>query len=130
MLSTLRNFVLAPVVLAAVAFTTQSAMAATATVNVPFNFIVAGKACPAGHYMIQRDDARNSVGLAGHAHGFLWFTHPGDPAPNERSIVLSFDKLGSARILRSVQFGSQVTSRLDKKYILTKLESEQIVAGQ
>ena len=130
MLSNLRTFVLAPALLAAVAFTTQTAMAETATVNVPFNFIVAGKACPAGHYMIERDDARNSVGLAGYAHGFLWFTHPGDPSPNSRSIVLSFDKLGSDHILRSVQYGSQITSRLDKKYMHSNLESEQITAGQ
>ena len=129
MLTTLRTHVLATAAFLAMAFAAQSAMAA-ATVNIPFNFMVGNTVCPAGQYMIHQDQAGRTVALAGNAKGFLWFAHPGNPTADERRVVLSFDKLGTMRALRTVQYGSQVTARLDGKYAHARLESEQIVAGQ
>jgi hypothetical protein len=111
---TLRSLVLAPVVLVAVAFTANSAMAES-TVTVPFNFSVKGKACPAGQYTVQADKWGNSVKLEGASRSFTLLIHPGDPAPTDKRVILQFDQVGTRRFLRTVQYRDQITSRLDKR---------------
>jgi hypothetical protein len=114
MQNTLRSLVLASAVLAASAFTATAARAATA-VNVPFAFTIGDKVCPAGHYIVSKDTLGGAVELMGEAQGFKWVLHPGDPAPTDPRVILSFANVGSQHVLQSIQFGPLTTSRLDKK---------------
>jgi hypothetical protein len=116
MRSILCNLVLAPAVMATAALATTSAMAAT-TLNVPFSFTVDGKKCPAGVYAVERDGIRHMVTLQGKGQqqSFMWLVGPGDSAPADAYVVLRFDELGQTHVLRSVQYGSKITSRLDAK---------------
>ena len=109
----LRNFVLAPAVLAAAALTTNTAMA-EATLTVPFNFTVAGKNCPAGLYTVQRDHGLVILTSRAAQQSFVWPLSPGDPAPTASNVSLTFDQLGQDHALRSIQYGPMVTFRLDK----------------
>jgi hypothetical protein len=121
MRSTLRNFVLAPVVMAAAALAANTAMAET--VKVPFNFTFEGKDFPAGYYSVKREMSQNMVTLRSSAtsQSFTWVIAPGDPAPTDTAVVLRFDRLGQDHMLQSVQFGPLVTSRLDKKALQTTM---------
>jgi len=114
MTNTLRSIVLAPVMLAAVAFTANTAMAET-KINVPFNFTVGGHNCPAGQYTVRKDAQDDSVKLVGPAHSFVWSIHPGDAKPDDNHVVLKFEGSGDDHVLRSIQYGPLVTSQLDKK---------------
>jgi len=125
---TLRSLVLAPVVLALAAFTASTAMAAT--VNVPFNFTVAGQKCPAGLYSVQRDTSGSAIKLRGAAQSFTWIAGPGDPAPTDKRVVLKFDAMGTTHVLRSVQYGSSVTSQLDRKLHPADSAPTETVQGQ
>jgi hypothetical protein len=129
MQSTLRSIVLAPVVMAAVAFTANPAMAET-RLNVPFSFTVDGKTCPAGQYSVLRDRTGNAVKLQGISQTFTWLIHPGDPAPNDMHIVLKFDEIGSDHFLRTVQYRDQITSRLDSKSKDLERATIRVVEGQ
>ena len=101
--------------MAAVAFTAHTALAA-ATVKVPFEFKAAGKVFPAGTYTIEKDSALNSVTLYNKAtsQGITLLVGPGAPDPADSTISLKFDDNGDVRALRTVQYGSQITSRLDR----------------
>jgi hypothetical protein len=127
----LRNFVLAPAVMAAAALATNTAMAET-TLKVPFNFTVDGKNCPAGLYTVQRESTHNSVTLTSKAtqRSFTWIIAPGDPAPTASAVTLTFDELGQTHTLRSVQYGPMVTSRLDQKTKESEHAPTRIVQGQ
>jgi hypothetical protein len=132
MRSILRNFVLAPAVIAAAALAANSAMAET-ILKVPFSFTVAGKNCPAGLYAVQWESSRsNLVTLTSKdvPQTFTWVVGPGDPAPGETAVVLRFDEQGENHALQSVQYGSRITSRLDKKIKHTEHEKTRIVLGQ
>ena len=111
----LRKFVLAPVILAAAALTANSAMAA-ATVKVPFSFTANGEECPAGYYSVDRGIHGHIVTLRSQktTQAFSWLIGPGNPGPTETKVSLKFDQYGSTHTLQSVQFGSDITSRLDK----------------
>ena len=66
MKNTFSKIVLASAVVAAAAFTSIPAMAASedaANINVPFNFTVHGKTLPAGAYKIRWDENGNYVTL-------------------------------------------------------------------
>ncbi len=127
---TLRSIVLAPVVMAAIAFTANSAMAATTKLNVPFNFTVNGKACPAGQYAVTADQTGNAVTLANRALSFTWLIHPGDPTPTDNHVVLKFDEIGADHYLRTVQYRDQITSRLDRKAKDLEKASIRVVNGE
>jgi hypothetical protein len=114
MQNTLRTLALAAIVLTASAFTAATAHAAT-SVNVPFAFAVGNQICPAGHYTVQRDQLNGSVELVGDTQGFKWILHPGDPAPTDTRVVLTFDDIGSRHLLHSIQVGPMTTSQLDRK---------------
>lgn len=111
----LRNTILAPAVLAVATFAAVSAHA-EATLKVPFSFKAAGKICPAGEYVVSKDVNNTKVTLRSKdaARSFSWVVGPGDPAPNATKVTLRFDANGSDRELRTVQYGSVITSRLDK----------------
>ena len=116
MRSILGKLFLAPVVLAAAAFTATTAKA-DATVKVPFNFTVAGKNCPAGYYTVKHDFVHNMVTLQSKEapRTFSWFLNPADDIRTESKVTLRFNELGEGHSLQSVQYGSRITSRLDKK---------------
>jgi len=131
MKSIFSKFVLAPAVLAAVALAAVSAKA-EATIKVPFNFSVNGKICPAGYYSVQHDDHGSFVTLTSKSSSevFTWVVGPGVDSPNERKIALKFDELGGSHVLQSVQYGTLITSRLDKKALHDERESNQLTGGR
>ncbi|MBT9329788.1 hypothetical protein [Paracidobacterium acidisoli] len=117
MRSTIRNFVLAPAVLAAMAFTATSAMASSA-LNVPFSFTANGRVCPPGRYILDAGPLRNSVVVTDPTGkvDFSWVLGPGDPSPDSSKVAMQFDRDGDGGYqLRSVQYGAMITGRLDKK---------------
>lgn len=112
----LRNIILAPAVLAVATLAATSAHA-EATLKVPFSFKAVGKDCPAGDYVVSKDIKSNMVTLRSKesARSFTFLTGPGDPSPTATGVTLRFDETGSGHELRSVQYGSTITPRLDKK---------------
>jgi hypothetical protein len=128
MASIVRNFVLAPAVMAAAALATNTAMAET-MLKVPFSFTVAGKTCPAGIYEVEREVSSNLVILTSKdaSRSFSWVVSPGAPSPTDSAVILRFDNFGQTHVLQSVQYGPLITSRLDKKIMHAPTE---IVTGQ
>jgi hypothetical protein len=112
MQNTLRSLVIASLAVTASLFTAKAASAAT--LDVPFAFMVGNKVCPAGQYTVRTDDLGSSVELLGGQQGFKWIVHPGDPAPTDHRVVMKFVSVGSQHVLRSIQYGPMITSKLDK----------------
>lgn len=125
----LQSLFLAPAVLVAAALTAQPALAAT-RVNIPFNFVAAGTACPAGIYTVDEANYGNALRLQGATQSLVWIAGPGAPSPAGQRVILSFDRVGSAHLLRTVQVGNIVTSRLDKNVREAIPAPEQTVVGQ
>jgi hypothetical protein len=117
-----RRIAFVPALIMAAAFAVSPAVAETTSVKVPFSFNVAGEAFPAGDYWIQRDDLGDSVTLAakGSSQHFTSLIGPGAPPPWEHKVALNFDLVGKTHLLESIQYGTLITGRLDKK----ALESE------
>lgn len=126
---TLRSIVLTPIVMAAAVLTAHSANAET-RLNVPFNFSVGNKMCPAGQYKVIATGDGNTVVLAGSTDSFAWVLHPGDPVPSDRRIILKFDEIGANHLLRTVQYRDQITSRIDKGAKSLESASIRVVQGQ
>jgi hypothetical protein len=101
--------------MAAAALATNTAMAAT-TLNVPFSFTVAGKSLPAGDYLVQKDISGNTVTLRSEksTDSLTWVIGPGDPSPSDNRIQLQFNQSASGHVLRTIQYGALITSRLDR----------------
>ena len=121
--------ILAPAIMAVAALATVPAVAETATVKVPFNFTIAGQNLPAGNYSVERDLHNNFVKLQSQQtpQTFVW---PGTASAQERKAAsLIFDHEGQQYILRSVQSGTVVTPRLDRKKA-SESERTTITAGQ
>lgn len=114
---TLRSLLLAAGITAAAALTPHPAAAAGATVNVPFSFTASGKHCPAGVYNVRLEQMDQVLRLTNARGPFdmVWLAGPGNPSPRDKRVILLFDRAGSSYTLRSVQYGSAITSRLDKK---------------
>ncbi len=116
MRSILPKLFLASAVAATAALATQNALAAT-SVNVPFSFTVDGKICPPGLYNVAHNPTSSVVTLTnndGHRN-FSWVMAPGEPAPTDTRVILSFDTEGQSHALRSVQYGHLITSQIDRK---------------
>ena len=116
MRSKIFSLILAPALLAAVALTAHPAQA-EANVKVPFSFTVAGQTCPAGLYIVHQQQYGDFVVLTSTKtlRSYTWTLGPGNPAPTDTRVILKFDESGNGYILRSIQYGSMVTSRLDGK---------------
>jgi hypothetical protein len=129
MKSIFSKFILAPVALAAVALATSTATAET-TIRVPFKFTAGGRVCPAGYYTVKHDDSSNFVSLISKdtSQTFTWVVGPGAPDTRETKIALKFDQLRGTHVLQSIQYGSLVTSQLDKK-TLHEMEHESQLNG-
>ncbi len=108
--------VMAAVVLTTAGLGAQVAKAETA-LNVPFSFTVAGQTMPAGVYTIQQDTFHNKVILRNQdaSKSFAYALRPGDPASNEIHVSLKFETVGDTHILRWIQVGSKLTSRLEDR---------------
>jgi len=106
-------------ILAAVVITTASLSAhmakAETTLNVPFSFTVSGQTMPAGVYAVKQDTFHNVVILRNQdaSKSFSYTLRPGDTSANEIRVALKFESRGETHILRGIQFGSKMTSRLD-----------------
>jgi hypothetical protein len=117
--------------MAAAVLATNSAMAET-TLQVPFNFTVAGKICPAGHYTVKENAIGSYVTLTNEdsSRVFTWILGPGSPDYAASKVVLMFDVAGQTHLLRSVQVGSMTTHRLDKKSVNNEYVPAQLVSPQ
>jgi hypothetical protein len=113
---TLRSLFMTLAVLATVAFTAQTASAAS--VRVPFNFEINGKTLPAGTYSVTRDLNGSFVTLESEdcKYAYTWYALRGEPMQPGRDITLRFDEYGSEYALQSVQFNSLITPKLDKHF--------------
>jgi hypothetical protein len=122
MQSTRHRIAIASAVIVAAAFATIPSVAETTSVKVPFSFKVVDQTFPAGEYVIRRDDGWNYVTLApkGSSQSFSTIIGPGTPSPWEYKIALKFDLVGQTHLLQSIQYGTMITGKLDKK----ALESE------
>ena len=111
-----RNLVIASAMMAAVAVTTTSAMAAT-TVKVPFSFTVDGKICPAGTYTVDKDVNTRIITLQGKQapQSFKWVLGPANNVAADSKVTMSFDEVGKTHALKSVQYGSMVTAKIGSK---------------
>lgn len=124
------RFLLVALVATATATLAGKPARADTSVKVPFSFTVDGKRCPAGTYRVKGDAASTSVTLVGRDSSkiFTWVVVPitGESDPNK--VVLQFDQEGSGHALRSIQYKSQATSRLDA-HGLQSDDSEDTVRG-
>ncbi|HYK36084.1 hypothetical protein [Alloacidobacterium sp.] len=120
--STLRRIAIAPALIMAAALAASPAVAETTTIKVPFSFEAAGKTFPAGDYSICRDDRGSFVTLAskGSSRSFSTILAAGTSNPREYKIALNFDLVGQTHHLQSIQYGTMITNKLDRK----ALESE------
>ena len=109
-----RFLLVALVAIAAATLTAKQALA-DASVKVPFSFTVDGKRCPAGTYLLKGDAASNTVTLVGRDSSkiFSWIIVPKTSEVDPNRVILQFDQAGSDHALRSIQYGSQATGRLD-----------------
>jgi len=131
MKSIFSKFVLAPAVLAAAVLATSSATAET-TVKVPFKFTAGNQVCPAGYYTVHHDETGNFVTLTGKStsHTFTYIVGPGAADPADTKVALKFDDLSGTHVLQSIQYGSLVTSRLDKKALREMEHESQLTGGR
>jgi hypothetical protein len=123
--------ILASAVLVAGTLAAAPAMAEV-LVDVPFNFTVNGKMCPAGRYQVEHDAASNIVTLRSRtwSRTFAWIAGPGEPSPYDARVILRFDESGDAHELQSVQYGSSITSRLDRKTQPSEYVPTRMIQGQ
>lgn len=130
MTSTFQKFFLASAIVAAAAMTAQTAKASN-LLNVPFSFTVAGHACPASTYVVDRGPVSMAVHLRSMdgSCSFAWIAGPGDPAPTDTRVVLRFDEMGQRHELQSVQYGALITSRLDHKGRKSEYVPTRIIMG-
>jgi hypothetical protein len=124
MQSILHLVAIAPAVIMAATLAANPAVAETTTIKVPFSFEVAGKAFPAGDYSIRRDDKDNFVTLApkGSSQSFSSILGAGAANPWDYKIALKFDLVGQTHFLQSIQYGTMITSQLDKKALVSERE--------
>jgi len=128
---TSRSLVLAIAALATVALAPHSAKADT-SVKIPFSFTVAGKAMPAGKYTVLRSSNFGTITLRNDqtSKSYTWVTGPGASDPTDNHVSIKFDELGPDHVLRSIQYGTQSTSRLDTISSRTEDDGGSIDAGR
>jgi hypothetical protein len=122
---------MASAVMLAGALTAIPAMAES-RIDVPFDFTVNGKLCPAGQYEVGHDASRSLVTLRTltSSRQFQWIVGPGEPSPYDSRVVLRFDERNGGHELQSVQFGGAITRRLDRKPRPSEYVPTQDIQGQ
>ena len=125
---TLRSLVLALAALATVAFTANTASAAT--VHVPFNFNVNGKVLPAGDYSVSRGVNDGFVTLKSEdcKNAYTWVVTRSESQQSEPAVTLRFDERDGAYALRDVRYNDLKTGQLDKH--LSERATMRVVAGE
>lgn len=128
----LRCMLLAWGIILITSWTARTANAETRNITVPFDFSVNGKICPPGNYSVELGLYGGFVTLKKKdgSQSFTWILFPGDPAPTDARIVLRFDLIGQSHALRTVQFESLITPRLDKKAMRNEQLSAQVALTQ
>jgi len=113
---TLRSLFLALAVLATLAFTTRTA--AAANVRVPFDFNVDGKMLPAGTYIVTRDPSGSTVTLESEdcKYARTWLVMQDGEEQFPHMVTLRFDESEGKFALRTVQFETLITKRLDRHW--------------
>ncbi len=106
-------------IMAAIVVTTATSghiARAETTLKVPFSFTVSGQPMPAGIYKVQESSSHNMVIFRNEdsSKSFSYTLQPGDDASSDRHVALKFKTAGDQHTLRSIQFGSRTTSRLDR----------------
>lgn len=116
MQSMFRKAILASAAGLATMLAANTAIAATRGLYVPFNFTVAGRTFPAGSYQVIHDSTGSFVTLQSSvsSQSFTWLLTPGQPSWDDAKVALRFDDRDDTHVLRSIQFGSEVTPRLDR----------------
>jgi hypothetical protein len=124
------TFILALAVMAAAALAINPAFAESKTLNVPFDFAVAGKILPAGPYTVYRDNSSNFLWLRGSDPSviYTWVATPN--AQNSGRVAMRFDATGDTHTLKSVQYNMLVTPPLDHKAKRAKSVVQEISSGQ
>jgi hypothetical protein len=81
---------------------------------------------------VSHDETGNFVTLSskGTSQTFTYILGPGDADPAATAVALKFDNLGGAHVLQSIQYGSLVTSRLDKKALREMEHESQLTGGR
>ena len=113
----LPKFILTSAVLAAVALTTNTAMAEK-HLKVPFDFTVDGQTWPAGIYQVDKNSSGNLITLKSldARKSISFVARPGDAAPTDNRVVLNFDRAGDDHVLRTLQYGALTSPRFDKEH--------------
>jgi hypothetical protein len=125
----LHSMFLAPALLVAAALTAQPTLAES-HVNVPFNFVVAGTACNAGMYTVTEENTGTTLRLSGATQSFVWIAGPGASSLSKQRAILTFDRVGSTHMLRTVEYGTLITAPLDHKTKESIPVPEQVMGGQ
>ncbi len=127
----IRKFLVASAAAAAIALASNSAMAES-RVNVPFNFTIGHKTLPAGQYKVQASMSRNLVTLTSEetSSRYSFVLAPGDPSPTSQAVVLKFDTANETHALRTIQYGSQITPRLDRGHDRHEHPTVNTIVGQ
>jgi hypothetical protein len=126
---TVRTQILALAMLALVAWVPNS-VKAQSRLDVPFNFVVAGKTLPAGTYSITQNKAIGLVTLQGEGQSVSWMADSNGPALQAAKGSLTFDHIDGAYYLRVMQYGRMVTPQLDAKVRSTNPGPSAAVEGQ
>jgi hypothetical protein len=110
--SLLRAFALTSAVLCA-----SSAFAADhAKVTIAFNFETRGVSYPAGTYVATLDMNQSLLTLRNvqePEESVQWLVSPADDKTIPVPLIMKFDDFEGTHLLRTVQFGPRITSRLD-----------------
>ncbi len=127
-----RSLVLTLAITAAVAFTSQTASAAstTTTVHVPFSFDYHGKTLPAGDYAVRRG-FNNAVITFTSEDGkgsYAMLVARSEEQDKNGRVTVRFDEQDGGYVLRDIQYEELQTARLDKK--TSEVHAMHIVHGR
>jgi len=122
------SLISAAAVLASAALSVTPAMAAS-QVNIPFSFVASGKSFPAGQYVVDKDGNGGFLTMRGDKANIFSICIQADPVPGGKKAVVTFDHIGETYLLRSFQYGSQTTLRLDSKARDLKAAEERKIEG-
>jgi hypothetical protein len=106
-------------VLSSAALCSTAAFAASANqvrVDVPFNFVVKNHTYKAGTYKVEIEPGRFLVTLrriTDPVQSGTWLVGPTESQDNPAKMRLTFDTIGTDKVLRTIQFGELTTQNLD-----------------
>jgi hypothetical protein len=105
---------------------------AETTLKVPFSFTISGHTMPAGVYTVQEDTFHNAVILRNQdaSKSFTYALRPGDATANQAHVSLKFESVGEGHVLRAIQFGSKMTSRLEDRPAPASYEPARLSQGR